>query len=124
MESRNDGFYVIWLYWAKKYMGARIKSSESLSSLKEIQRHYSLEAIDSSAQLEGRLTAIREQKGSQKWPIYVVNPEKELASMKAALQDEEEGLGELYNYYLNTKNVFIVYSNDWDCSDNPSSKED
>jgi hypothetical protein len=54
----------------------------------------------------------------------VINPEKEFLSMKAALQDEEEGVGELYNYYLNTKNVFIVYSNDWDCSENPSSKED
>jgi hypothetical protein len=54
----------------------------------------------------------------------VINPEKEFANMKAALQDEEEGVGELYNYYLNTKNAFIIYSNDWDCSDNPSSKED
>jgi hypothetical protein len=59
MDSKNDGFYLIWLYWARKYMGARVKSTESLASLKEIQRHYSLEAIENSAQLEGRLTAIR-----------------------------------------------------------------
>jgi hypothetical protein len=94
MESKSDGFYVIWLYWLKKYMGARIKSSDSLSTLlRELQRHYSLEAVDSITQLQGRLMAIREQKGNQKWPIYVIDPEKELVNMEAALQEDEEGLG-------------------------------
>ena len=51
MDSKNDGFYLIWLYWVRKYMGARVKSTESLASLKELQRHYSLEAIENSAQL-------------------------------------------------------------------------
>lgn len=77
MENKNEGFYVIWLYWIKKYMGARIKSGEAVSPLlRELQRHYSLEAIESNAQVAARLTAIREQKGSQKWPIYVIDPEK------------------------------------------------
>jgi hypothetical protein len=39
-----------------------------------MQRLYSLEAIESITQLEGRVAAIREQKGSQKWPIFVINP--------------------------------------------------
>jgi hypothetical protein len=74
MDNKHDGFYLIWLYWAKRYMGVRTKSTESLASLKEMQRLYSLEAIDSITQLEGRVSIIREQKGSQKWPIFVINP--------------------------------------------------
>jgi hypothetical protein len=55
-------------------MGARTKSTESLASLKEMQRLYSLEAIDSITQLEGRVSTIREQKGTQKWPLFIINP--------------------------------------------------
>lgn len=93
MEGRGEGFHVIWVYWAKKYMKTLIKGNEALSPLiKELQRHYCLEAIESSALLAARLAAIRHQKGSQKWPIFVVDPEKEAAGMQAALG--EGGMGE------------------------------
>ena len=124
MEGEDDGFRAIWLYWMRKYKRGRAGSSGSSGevSLSELRRQYSIEAVDSQLVLDSKIAFIREQKGNVKWPLYVIDPEKELAEMEQVLSHEGQSFREeLYSYYLNIRNVFIIYSNDWEGSENLSS---
>ena len=60
MDPKSEGFYVVWLYWIKRYMTARLKSRDSLPALlQELQRGYSLEVVDSQALVAGRASAVK-----------------------------------------------------------------
>jgi hypothetical protein len=32
-QAKEDGFYLIWLYWAKKYMADKIRPKDSLQQV-------------------------------------------------------------------------------------------
>jgi broad-specificity NMP kinase len=52
-----------------------------------------------------------------------VDPEREVSAMEAALMKEnEEFKNELYSYYINIKNVFVLYCNEWEGSERLSSR--
>lgn len=59
-KSPSDGFHLIWYYWAKKYMGEKIRGRESMAvAVGQLKKHYSLEAVDSRQQLESKIAGIK-----------------------------------------------------------------
>ena len=62
---------------------------------------------------------IRQHNKNLKWLIYVINPEREIKEMQQILKDEdEECKNELFSYYMNIKNVYFIYNNQWDSNEN------
>jgi hypothetical protein len=90
-----------------------------------LKKHYTLEAFDSRAELDQKLAAFKESKYRQQWPIYLIDPEHEIKLIERNLHEQyEEYRNEIYSYYLNITNIFIIYRNDWEGSEKLSSKGD
>jgi hypothetical protein len=49
-----------------------------------------MEALDSKAQLEQKLTAVKESKKKAQWPIYLIDPEQELKLIEKNLHEQYE----------------------------------
>ena len=74
-NNRDDGFYLIWLYWVKKYMADKIHPKDSTNEvIAQLKKHYTLEALDSREELSQRLAAVKESRYKQQWPIYLIDP--------------------------------------------------
>lgn len=78
-KSKDDSFNLIWLYWVKKYMNDKMRPKDSINDIiAQLKKHYTLETLDSRHDLDQKLKNIREDKGKPHWPIYIIDPEREL----------------------------------------------
>ena len=59
-QAKDDGFYLIWLYWVKKYMNDKIRPKDSIHEvIRALKKHYTLEALDSKSELDQKLAAFK-----------------------------------------------------------------
>lgn len=57
-------------------MSDKMRPKDSIHQvIAELKKHYTLEALDSRSQLEQRLTAVKQKKHRDQWPIYLIDPE-------------------------------------------------